>query len=58
MGKCDALSRCADHSPGTDNNRDIALLKPKFFAGHALEGMTVEGVEKGHTSGDSKGGSR
>jgi RNase H-like domain found in reverse transcriptase len=46
MGKCDALSRCADHSPGTNNNRDITLLKPEFFTAHALEGMTVEGAER------------
>jgi RNase H-like domain found in reverse transcriptase len=46
MGKCDALSRHADHSPGADNNRDITLLKPKFFAARALEGMTIEGAER------------
>jgi RNase H-like domain found in reverse transcriptase len=46
MGKCDALSHRADHSPGADNNRDITLLKSKFFAACALEGMTVEGAER------------
>jgi RNase H-like domain found in reverse transcriptase len=46
MGKCDALSRCADHSPGPNDNRNITLLKPKFFTAHALEGMTVEGAER------------
>jgi hypothetical protein len=46
MGKCDALSRCADHNPGTDDNCDVTLLKPEFFAAHALEGMTVKGAER------------
>jgi hypothetical protein len=46
MGKRNALLHRADHSPGADNNRDITLLKPKFFAAHALEGMTVEEVER------------
>lgn len=42
MGKCDALSRRADHSPGTDDNRDITLLKPEFFAARALKGIGAE----------------
>ena len=32
MGKSDALSRRADHGSGSDDNRDITLLTPKFFA--------------------------
>jgi hypothetical protein len=47
MGKYDALSRRANHSPGADDNCDITLLKPEFFAARTLEGMTVEGVERG-----------
>jgi hypothetical protein len=46
MGKPDALSRCADHSNGADDNQDTALLCPEFFAIRALEGITVEGAEK------------
>lgn len=46
MGKCDALSRRADHGNGADDNRDITLLRPEFFAIRALEGMTVEGAER------------
>jgi RNase H-like domain found in reverse transcriptase len=46
MGKCDALLHHADHSPGTDDNHDITLLKPEFFAAHTLERMTVEGAER------------
>jgi hypothetical protein len=38
MGKCDALSCRADHDPGTDDNRDVTLLNPEFFAARALEG--------------------
>jgi hypothetical protein len=46
MGKCNALSCHADHSPGTDDNHNITFLRPKFFAARALEGMTVEGAER------------
>jgi hypothetical protein len=46
MGKCDALSRHANHNPGIDNNRDVTLLKPKFFAARTLEGITMEGAER------------
>jgi Integrase zinc binding domain/RNase H-like domain found in reverse transcriptase len=46
MGKCDALSHRADHSPGADDNCDITLLKPEFFAARTLKGMTVEGAER------------
>ena len=46
MGKCDALSRRADHDDGSDDNRDTTLLRPEFFAVRALEGMTVEGAER------------
>jgi hypothetical protein len=46
MGKSDALSRRADHSSGSDDNRDITLLTPNFFAVRALEGVQVEGQER------------
>jgi hypothetical protein len=46
MGKSDALSRCADHGSGSDDNRDITLLTPNFFVVRALEGVQVEGQER------------
>ncbi len=46
MGKSDALSQWADHSSGSDDNRDITLLTPKFFAVRALEGVHLEGQER------------
>jgi hypothetical protein len=46
MGKSDALSQCADHGSGSDDNRDITLLTPNFFAVRALEGVQVEGQER------------
>jgi hypothetical protein len=38
MGKSDALSRRADHGDGSEDNRDLTLLTPNFFAVRALEG--------------------
>jgi hypothetical protein len=32
MGKSDTLSRRADHGSGSEDNRDITLLTPNFFA--------------------------
>ena len=46
MGKSDALSRRADHGSGLEDNRDITLLTPNFFAICALEGTKVEGEEQ------------
>jgi hypothetical protein len=46
MGKSDALSRRADYGSGSDDNRDITLLTPKFFVVRALEGVQVEGQER------------
>ena len=46
MGKCDALSRCADHDDGADDNRDTTLLRPEFFTARALEGITIKGAER------------
>ena len=44
--KCDALSRCADHDIGSDDNCDSTLLQPKFFVIRAPEGMMMGGVEQ------------
>jgi len=46
MGKPDALSQWADHGSGAEDNSDITLLTPNFFAVHALEGVEVEGEER------------
>ena len=46
MGKSDALSRRADHGSGSEDNRDITLLTPNFFAICTLEGTRVEGEEQ------------
>jgi len=46
MGKCDALLRRADHGTGIDDNRNLTLLRPEFFAIHALQGVTFEGAER------------
>jgi hypothetical protein len=45
MRKSDALSQRADHGSGMEDNRDITLLTPNFFAVRALEGVQVEGEE-------------
>src|SRR6202034_1246488 len=37
MGKSDALSRRSDHGTGSDDNSNITLLTPGFFAVRALE---------------------
>lgn len=47
MGKPDALSRRADHGTGSDDNTDVTLLKPSFFALRALEGVELAGEEVG-----------
>ena len=46
MGKSDALSRRADHGDGSNDNRNLTLLTPNFFAVRALEGVHVEGQER------------
>jgi len=46
MGKSDALSRRADHGSGSDDNQDITLLTPNFFAVWATEGLEVVGEER------------
>jgi len=46
MGKPDTLSQRLDHSSGAADNENLVLLKPEFFAVHAIEGVDVEGEEK------------
>jgi hypothetical protein len=46
MGKSDALSRRADHGDGSEDNRDLTLLTPNFFAIRALEGLELVGQER------------
>jgi hypothetical protein len=46
MGKSDALSRRADHGSGSEDNRDITLLTPNFFAVRVLEGTKAKGEEQ------------
>jgi len=46
MGKSDALSRRADHGDGTEDNRDITLLTPNFFAVRAVEGVELVGQDQ------------
>jgi hypothetical protein len=36
MGKSDALSRRADHGTGVGDNSNVTLLRPEFFATHAV----------------------
>jgi hypothetical protein len=46
MGKSDALSQRANHRDGSEDNRDLTLLTPNFFAVQALEGLEVIGQER------------
>jgi hypothetical protein len=46
MGKSDALSRRADHGDSSEDNRDLTLLTPNFFAVRALEGLELIGQER------------
>jgi hypothetical protein len=46
MGKSDALSRRADHGNGSNDNQDLTLLTPNFFAIRAMEGLEVVGEER------------
>ena len=62
MGKLDALSRRVDHGDGLNDNSNLTLLIPGFFAVHALEGLELFGEEwellknihKGTGEGDHK----
>ena len=46
IGKLDALSRRADHGDGSNDNSDLTLLTPVFFAVRALEGLELFGEER------------
>jgi hypothetical protein len=45
MGKSDALSQCVDHRDGSEDNHNLTLLTPNFFAIRALEGLELIGQE-------------
>ena len=47
IGKPDALSRRPDHGKGASDNEDVVLLRPELLAIQALEGVQMEGPEKG-----------
>jgi len=47
MGKTDALSRRSDHRTGSEDNDNMVLLTPNFFAVWALEGLEAAGEEWG-----------
>ena len=42
----DALSLRADHGTGSNDNSNVTLLTPNFFAVWALEGLRVIGEER------------
>ena len=46
MGKTNALSQCADHGDGGNDNQDIMLLQPNLFTIWALEGIAPQGKEQ------------
>jgi hypothetical protein len=48
MGKSDALSCRVDHGTGGGDNSNVTLLRPEFFAVHAVHalfGLSPEGEE-------------
>jgi hypothetical protein len=47
MGKPDALSCCADHLKGKDDNEGLTLLQPAWFEARAVEVVLIEGEEAG-----------
>jgi len=47
MGKPDTLSQRPDHGKGASDNEDVVLLRPELLAIRALEGVQMEGLEKG-----------
>jgi hypothetical protein len=50
MGKADALSRRPDHKEGVENdNKEVMLLKPEFFAIHMLQQghLLIDRAEEG-----------
>ena len=46
MGRPDALSRHPDHGDASQDNQNLVLLRPEFFAIWALEGVQVSGEEE------------
>jgi len=55
MGKTDALSRRSDHGTGLEDNDNMVLLAPNFFAVQALEGLEAAGEEQGILKDIQKG---
>ena len=47
MGKTDALSHHSNHRTGSEDNDNMVLLTPNFFAVQALEGLEAAGEEQG-----------
>jgi len=47
MGKTDALSRRSNHGTGSEDNDNMVLFTPNFFAVQALEGLEAAGEERG-----------
>jgi len=47
MGKTDALSCRSNHGTGSEDNDNMVLLTPNFFAVRALEGLEAAGEERG-----------
>jgi len=45
MGKPNALSCCADHGSGRDDNSNITMLSPELFWVHTLSGLDIVGEE-------------
>jgi len=47
MGKTDTLSCRSNHGTGSEDNDNMVLLTPNFFAVQALEGLEAAGEERG-----------
>jgi len=43
----DALSHLSNHGTGSEDNDNMVLLTPNFFAVRALEGLEAAGEEQG-----------
>ena len=55
MGKMDALSCLSNHGTGSEDNNNMVLLTPNFFAIQALEGLEAAGEEQGILKDMQKG---
>jgi len=55
MGKTDTLSHRSDHGTGSEDNDNMVLLTPNFFAVRALEGLETAGEEQGILKDIQKG---